>query len=66
MEKKISYTDAIRELEEIVREIEQGEITVDALSDKVKRASQLIKICKDKLTSTEEDVNTILKDLQSD
>ena len=64
MEKKISYTEAISELESIVTEIEQGEITVDTLSEKVKRASELIKICKDKLTSTEEDVNKILGDLK--
>jgi exodeoxyribonuclease VII small subunit len=64
MEKQISYTDAIRELETIVSEIEQGEITIDILSEKVKRASELIKICKSKLTSTEEDVGKILEDLK--
>jgi exodeoxyribonuclease VII small subunit len=64
MEKKISYTEAIRELEAIVSEIEQGEITIDILSDKVKRASELIKICKEKLTSTEEDVSKILDSIK--
>jgi exodeoxyribonuclease VII small subunit len=66
MEKKISYTEAMKELEAIVAEIEQGEITVDTLSDKVKRASELIKVCKQKLTSTEQDVNKILDDLKED
>jgi exodeoxyribonuclease VII small subunit len=66
MEKKISYTEAIEELETIVTEIEQGEITIDTLSEKVKRASELIKICKDKLSATEEDVNKILGDLKSE
>ena len=64
MENKISYTEAIRELETIVSEIEQGEITIDILSEKVKRASELIRICKAKLTSTEEDVSKILEDLK--
>ncbi len=64
MEKKISYTEAIRELEAIVSEIEQGEITIDILSEKVKRASELIKICKEKLTSTEEDVSKILDSIK--
>jgi exodeoxyribonuclease VII small subunit len=64
MEKKISYTEAMKELEEIVAEIEQGEITVDTLSEKVKRASELIKVCKAKLTATEEDVNKILEELK--
>jgi exodeoxyribonuclease VII small subunit len=63
MSEKINYTDAFDELQTIVSEIEQGEISVDELSQKVKRAVQLIKICKEKLTSTEEDVNKILKEL---
>lgn len=65
MAEKINYTDAFEELKTIVSEIELGEITVDALSEKVKRATALIKICKIKLTSTEEDINKILKELES-
>ena len=64
MEEKITYTEAFEELETIVKEIEEGEITVDELSAKVKRAALLIKICKTKLTTTEEDVNQILKELE--
>ncbi len=64
MSKEIKYTDAFDELQEIVNDIEDGEISVDELSIKVKRASELIKICKKKLTSTEEDVNQILKELE--
>jgi exodeoxyribonuclease VII small subunit len=57
------YTDAFEELQEIVNEIENGQISVDELSEKVKRATELIRICKLKLTTTEENVNQILKDL---
>lgn len=64
MTEEMNYTAAFKELQEIVNEIEQGEITVDELSKKVKRASTLIKICKNKLTSTEEDVQEILKELE--
>ncbi len=60
-----NYTEAFKELQEIVTEIEQGEISVDALSKKVKRASHLISICKNKLATTEEDVNQILRELDS-
>ena len=60
-----NYTEAFEELQTIVLEIEQGEISVDELSEKVKRAALLIKICKTKLTTTEEDVNKILKELDS-
>ena len=65
MKDKITYTDAFDELQIIVAEIEAGEISVDELSEKVKRAAELIRICKAKLTSTEEDVNMILKELES-
>ena len=66
MEKKPGYTDAIKELEQIVSEIEQGEISVDILSEKVKRATDLIRICKSKLTTTEKDVNEILKEMKEE
>ena len=62
-ETKINYARAFEELQAIVSEIELGQITVDILSEKVKRASELIALCKTKLTSTEEDVNQILKEL---
>jgi exodeoxyribonuclease VII small subunit len=63
-ESKVNYVQAFEELQAIVTEIELGQITVDILSEKVKRASELIAICKTKLSSTEEDVNKILKELE--
>jgi exodeoxyribonuclease VII small subunit len=63
-ETTINYARAFEELQAIVTEIELGQITVDILSKKVKRASELIAICKTKLSSTEEDVNQILKELE--
>lgn len=64
MAEKTNYTEAFEELQTIVSEIENGEISLDILSEKVKRAAVLLRICKDKLTSTEEDVNKILEDLK--
>ncbi len=64
MKNNITYTDAFNELQAIVAEIEEGEISVDELSNKVKRAADLIRICKAKLTTTEEDVNKIIKELE--
>ena len=63
MNDETNYSEAFEELQVIVSEIEQGEISVDELSAKVRRATYLIKICKEKLTSTEQDVNQILKEL---
>jgi exodeoxyribonuclease VII small subunit len=66
MTEKINYVEAFNELQLIVQEIEDGEITVDELALKVKRAAALIKVCKSKLSSTEEDVNQILKELENE
>lgn len=63
---KYTYTDAFEELQSIVSEIEQGGISIDALSEKVRRATQLISVCKAKLTATEEEVNNILANLTTD
>jgi exodeoxyribonuclease VII small subunit len=63
MSKQPDYTEAFEELQQIVSDIEEGEITVDELSAKVKRASELIRICKKKLTTVENDVNRVLEDL---
>ncbi|MFM7233418.1 MAG: exodeoxyribonuclease VII small subunit [Flavobacteriales bacterium] len=59
----MNYTEAYKELQEIVAEIEQGETSVDTLSKKVKRASELIQLCKNILSETEGDVNAILQEL---
>jgi len=63
--KKLTYNDAVSEIEEILQQIENEELDVDDLSVKVKRVSALIKTCKDKLHKTEEEVEKILKDIDS-
>ncbi len=57
---KISYSEAVNEIEEILNHIENGELDVDELTEKVKRVTLLIKICKTKLKSTEEELKSIL------
>lgn len=64
MSKKLTYSLAYEELEYIIQEIEDEEISIDDLSAKVKRASVLLKFCKEKLRATEEDINTILGDTE--
>ena len=58
----LTYTEAYEELQEIVKQMENAAISVDELSDKIKRASLLIKICKDKLLMTEEEINKIINE----
>jgi exodeoxyribonuclease VII small subunit len=60
------YTEAFEELHEIVSDMEDGNISVDELAEKVKRATVLIRVCKAKLSATEGDVQKILKELEED
>ena len=64
-EKKPTYTEAIKELENLVSQMENSEISIDELSEKMKRASFLIKLCREKLTSTEKEIGSILSGLES-
>lgn len=66
MEDKITYADAMEELESIVNDIENSSIPVDDLLYKVKRASELIGICKEKLFHTSSEVNKIIESLKDD
>jgi exodeoxyribonuclease VII small subunit len=58
-----SYAEAMQELQDIVRRIEQGDIGIDDLSAQVKRASVLIDLCRSKLRATETDIQHILQNL---
>jgi exodeoxyribonuclease VII small subunit len=64
--KKTSYNEAIAEIEEILEKIESEELDVDELSEKVKRVSSLIRLCREKLLQTEEEVGKILKETDND
>jgi exodeoxyribonuclease VII small subunit len=62
--KKVSYNEAMSEIEEILEKIENEELDVDELAEKVKRVSVLLKICKDKLHKTNEQVEQVLKEME--
>ncbi len=61
MTKNPSYKEAIEEIESIVEEIENETVDVDVLAKKVKRATFLIKFCKEKLRTTDTEVKKSLK-----
>ncbi len=63
--KSISYKDAVNEIESILHQIENEELDVDDLANKVKRAYFLLKLCKEKLHSTEKDIGNIMKDFDT-
>lgn len=61
---KISYDDAVREIEITLEKIEGGELGVDELAIKVRRVTELLKICRDRLHKTEEQIDRILDETQ--
>jgi exodeoxyribonuclease VII small subunit len=63
--KTVSYKEAINEIEEILNKLENNELDVDELSEKVKRVSQLVTLCKEKLHNTEEEIDKILKEMDN-
>ncbi len=62
----MSYSEAIATIDGILQQIETGELDVDVLAEKVKHASELLKLCKSKLFSTEKEIEKILKEMEDD
>ena len=60
MSKGPKYEAAFAELQSIVTKMENDELDIDQLSEQLKRAQELIKLCKDKLTKTDEEIKKIL------
>lgn len=60
MKEEPKYEEALKELQTIVHHMENDELDIDQLSTQLKRARELIKLCKDKLTKTDEEIKKIL------
>ena len=58
----MKYEEAYNELQGIVRQMEGEEMDIDQMAEAVKRAQELIKLCKDKLTKTDAEIRKILAD----
>lgn len=56
----LKYEEAVAELEQIVNRMENDELDIDSMGEQLKRAQQLIKLCKAKLTKTDEEIKKIL------
>lgn len=59
--KEIGYNEAIREVEAILEKLNNEELDVDKLAEEVKRAAELIGLCKEKLRKAEEEVAKVIK-----
>ena len=57
--KEISYNDAMAEIETILAALREENTDVDTLTAKVKRASELIELCKAKLRKTEDEIEKL-------
>lgn len=57
------YSKSIKRLEEIIEKIESEEIDVDELSERVKEAVSLLKVCKDKIEKADMEVKRVVDEL---
>lgn len=64
MADKFNYEKAKAELETILEELERGEAGIDTLAKQVKRAAELIRLCREKLKNTEREVEGLLDELE--
>ena len=62
--KKTSYKEAVQEIEQIMQKLESEQLDIDELSKNVKKASELIAFCKEKLHNTETEIEHILDEME--
>lgn len=65
MSEEIGYADAMAELDEILAELEGDELDVDVLGERVRRASELVKLCRARIERATVEVDAIVEDLES-
>ena len=59
---EMKYEESVAQLEAIVRRMETGDLNLDSLADELKKAQKLIKMCKDNLTKTDEELKKMLEE----
>ena len=59
--KKRNYEEAVKQLEDIVAKMEDGEMDLESMTTQLKKAQELVKLCKDRLTQTDKDIQALLK-----
>lgn len=60
-ERPVAYSEAMAEIERILARFRNEEMNVDTLTGEVRRATELIALCKERLHATEEEVKKILE-----
>jgi exodeoxyribonuclease VII small subunit len=62
---EIGYADAMAELDAILAELEGDELDVDVLGERVRRASELVKLCRTRIERATAEVDAIVEDLET-
>jgi exodeoxyribonuclease VII small subunit len=62
---QIGYAEAMRELDDILEELERDDLDVDVLATRVQRASELIQLCRGRIARAQADVDRVVTDLES-
>jgi len=62
--KPMTYTESMTEIEDILAQLENENLDVDTLTEKVQRAAVLINSCKEKLLKTDAEVQKILDEIE--
>jgi exodeoxyribonuclease VII small subunit len=62
---QIGYAEAMRELDDILEELERDDLDVDVLAPRVQRASELIQLCRGRIARAQADVDRVVTDLES-
>lgn len=64
--KELSYSEAIAELESLVRKMQSDDCDIDNLARYTRRSMELLKLCKEKLTVTDIELKKCLAELDAD
>ncbi len=63
-EEEIGYAEALKELESILAELERTDVDVDVLASRVERASELIRMCRDRIGNAKLQIDNVVNGLE--
>jgi exodeoxyribonuclease VII small subunit len=63
-DEEIGYAEALKELETILTELERTDVDVDVLASRVERASELIRLCRDRIGNAKLQIDNVVNGLE--
>lgn len=61
-DKEMNFEDSLKSLEEIVKKLETGDVSLDDAINEFNKAMELAKICDEKLKTAEDAITKLVKD----